>query len=86
MENETKDKTLVSYLEIVQSISCEIMSCENKIQNLQDTTATTYEGIAENLPKIIDRIDSDNEEACALIEYFISDDENGWPPRRGDIF
>ncbi|MCH7678097.1 hypothetical protein IID10_01880 [candidate division KSB1 bacterium] len=76
MENKTDDKTLLSYLELVESISCEILSCENKIQNLQDATAATYEGIAENLPKIMDRIDSDNEEACALIEYFISDDES----------
>jgi len=76
MENKTEDKTLVSYLEIVESISCEILSCENKIQNLQDITAATYEGIAEKLPKIIERIDSDNEETCALIEYFISDDES----------
>jgi len=76
MENKTEDKTLVSYLELVESISCEILSCENKIQNLQDITAATYEGIAEKLPKIIERIDSDNEETCALIEYFISDDES----------
>ncbi len=76
MENKAEDKTLVSYLEIVESISCEILSCENKIQNLQDITAATYEGIAEKLPKIIERIDSDNEEAGALIQYFISDDES----------
>ncbi len=76
MENKTEDKILVSYLEIVESICCEILSCENKIQNLQDITAATYEGIAEKLPKIIERIDSDNEEAGALIQYFISDDES----------
>ena len=76
MENKAEDKTLVSYLEIVESISCEILSCENKIQNLQDITAATYEGITEKLPKIIERIDSDNEEAGALIQYFISDDES----------
>ena len=76
MENSTEEKTLVCYLEIVESISCEILSCENKIQNLQDITAATYEGIAEKLPKIIERIDSDNEEAGALIQYFISDDES----------
>jgi len=66
MENKTEDKILVSYLQIVESLSCEILSCENKIQNLQDITAATYEGIAEKLPKIIERIDSDNEEAGAL--------------------
>ena len=70
MENKTEDKTLVSYLELVESISGEVLSCDNKIQNLQDITALTYEGIAEKLPEIIERIDSDNEEACALIFYF----------------
>lgn len=76
MANITEDTTLLSYLEIVESIRDEVLGCEKEIQNLQNITAATYEGIAENLPKIIEKIDSDNEKACALIQYFISDDKS----------
>jgi hypothetical protein len=50
----------------------EISGCEHDIQALQRVAAATYEGIAENLPKIISEINTNNDEARALIEYFIS--------------
>lgn len=73
---QNSEETLKSsYDEIAQAIRSEIYHCESALQRFGDAMARTYEGIAENLPKIITQIDAENEEARALIEYFISGDQ-----------
>ena len=60
------------YLDISGMIRADIAHCDRDIQTMQEACAGTYESIAENLPQIIERIDRENVEARALIDYFIS--------------
>lgn len=60
-----------NYLDTVRS---ETMSCENVLQKLQIYTADVYERIAEQLPAIMETIESNNDESRVLVSYFISGD------------
>ena len=70
------DKNIcTSFLDVLEDIRGEVQTCERDVQDLQKVTSQTYEKIAANLPKIIERIDSDNTESRALIAYFITGDD-----------
>ncbi len=62
-----------SYLDNVRS---ETMGCENVLQKLQIYTADVYERIAEQLPNIMETIESNNDESRVLVSYFITGDSS----------
>ena len=64
------------YLNLSEYICTEALHCENDIQKLQNIVGKTYEGIAQNVPKIIQKMEDDNAKTYTLLEYFISADKS----------
>ncbi|KAA3661252.1 MAG: methyl-accepting chemotaxis protein [Calditrichaeota bacterium] len=64
------------YARFVEQIRSQSINCDVIIQSVQSQTAGIYETLAEKLPRIIEQIDSNSEEARALVNYFIATEDS----------
>ena len=71
----TDNKQVVNpYFSLTELVQREFIACQHNLTQFQQVTSATYEGIAQDLPVIMTRIEDTNEDARTLIEYFIASD------------
>ncbi len=65
-------KIVEPYFLLTDLAQRELIACQHDLAQFQQITTTTYEGIAQNLPAIMSKIEDSNEGARILVKYFIA--------------